>query len=113
MSRDVGATADDNSHIVHAEDLTPGQVIQLGSHTVCESEIIAFATQWDPQFFHVDGNAAEVHAADHYLRAVYVRAGEHEVVFTFDAARVLWPRHVSLVALAAIAWLLLRGRRRP
>ena len=54
MSRDVGATADDKSHIVHAEDLTPGQVIQLGSHTVCESEIIAFATQWDPQFFHLD-----------------------------------------------------------
>ncbi|MEN8705642.1 MULTISPECIES: MaoC/PaaZ C-terminal domain-containing protein [Nocardioides] len=54
MSRDVGATAGDNSHIVHAEDLTPGQVMQLGSHAVRESEIIDFAMQWDPQFFHVD-----------------------------------------------------------
>lgn len=54
MSRDVGATADDNSHIVHAEDLTPGQVMQLGSHTVRESDIIDFARQWDPQFFHID-----------------------------------------------------------
>lgn len=54
MSRDVGATAGDNSHILHAEDLTPGQVMQLGSHAVRESEIIDFAMQWDPQFFHVD-----------------------------------------------------------
>jgi hypothetical protein len=53
----------------------------------------------------VDGAATEVFAADHYLRAVYVKAGAHEIVFTFDGARVLWPRHVSLVAFAAIVLL--------
>lgn len=54
----------------------------------------------------IDRNQTEVYAADHYLRAVYVKPGTHEVVFTFDGARVLWPRHVSLLALVGILWLL-------
>lgn len=60
MSRDVDASADGDRYIVHAEDLTPGRVIQLGSYTVWESEIIEFATQWDPQFFHLDPARAAV-----------------------------------------------------
>lgn len=40
------------------EDFHPGQVIDLGSKTVSEEEIIAFATQFDPQPFHVDHDAA-------------------------------------------------------
>lgn len=58
MSQAVGATSDDTTFVVHADDLTPGQVMQLGSHTVSESEIIDFATRWDPQFFHVDPQRA-------------------------------------------------------
>jgi len=54
----------------------------------------------------IDGTETAVFVADHYLRAVYVRAGKHEVVFTFDGARVLWPRHVSLLALLVIGLLL-------
>lgn len=72
----------------------------------------------------VDGYQTEVYAADHYLRAVYLKPGDHEVVFTFDGARVLWPRHVSLLTLLAIGWLAFgrslcaklargRGRRTP
>jgi acyl dehydratase len=41
------------------EDFFPGQEIALGSRTVSEEEIIAFATQFDPQPFHVDRDAAE------------------------------------------------------
>jgi acyl dehydratase len=41
------------------EDFFPGQVIELGTRTVSEAEIIAFATQFDPQPFHVDHEAAE------------------------------------------------------
>ncbi len=41
------------------EDFEPGQVVELGSHTVSEEEILAFARQWDPQSFHVDPEAAK------------------------------------------------------
>jgi acyl dehydratase len=40
------------------EDFHPGQEIALGSRTVTEEEIIAFATQFDPQPFHIDHEAA-------------------------------------------------------
>ncbi len=61
---------------------------------------------------HIDGAPAPVYIADHYLRAVYVGPGEHEVVFTYDAPRVLWPARLSLVALLACLVLLVAGRRR-
>jgi acyl dehydratase len=40
------------------EDFVPGEKISLGSRTVTGEEIIAFATQFDPQPFHVDPDAA-------------------------------------------------------
>jgi hypothetical protein len=61
---------------------------------------------------HVDGAPAPVFVADHYLRAVYVAAGEHEVVFTYDAPRVVWPLRLSLVALLVCLVLLGTGRWR-
>ncbi|WP_020171306.1 MaoC/PaaZ C-terminal domain-containing protein [Gordonia polyisoprenivorans] len=45
--------------IVYADDLQPGQRHKLGIHTVSESELVDFASQWDPQAFHVDRAAAE------------------------------------------------------
>jgi acyl dehydratase len=36
------------------EDFRVGEVLQLGSRTVSEADIIAFARQFDPQPFHVD-----------------------------------------------------------
>lgn len=45
--------------IVYADDLQPGQRHELGIHTVSESELVDFASQWDPQAFHVDRAAAE------------------------------------------------------
>jgi acyl dehydratase len=41
------------------EDFFEGQEITLGSRHVTEEEIIAFATQFDPQPFHVDREAGE------------------------------------------------------
>jgi hypothetical protein len=58
----------------------------------------------------VDGYDTPVLVADHYLRAVYLRGGRHEVVFTYDGARLRWPRHISILALTALLWL--RWRRR-
>jgi acyl dehydratase len=40
------------------EDFYPGQDIDLGTRSVSEEEIIAFATAFDPQPFHVDREAA-------------------------------------------------------
>jgi acyl dehydratase len=41
------------------EDLAPGQVVELGSRTVTEAEILEFAREFDPQPFHVDPEAAK------------------------------------------------------
>ncbi len=40
------------------EDFHVGQVIELGRRQVGEDEIIAFATAFDPQYFHTDPAAA-------------------------------------------------------
>lgn len=40
------------------ENFYAGQEIELGSRTVTEDEIIAFARDFDPQTFHVDHEAA-------------------------------------------------------
>lgn len=41
------------------EDFEPGQVYELGSTTVTEEAIVAFARQFDPQPFHLDAEAAK------------------------------------------------------
>jgi acyl dehydratase len=40
------------------EDFKLGEVIELGSREVTEAEIVAFAMQFDPQYFHTDPEAA-------------------------------------------------------
>lgn len=39
-------------------DFFAGQVIEAGPHTVTEEELVGFARQWDPQWFHTDAQAA-------------------------------------------------------
>ena len=41
------------------EDYIPGQVHELGTITLGESEIIDFAKQFDPQYFHIDPKTAK------------------------------------------------------
>ena len=40
------------------EDIKVGDTAILGSHTVTEDEILAFARKYDPQPFHLDREAA-------------------------------------------------------
>ena len=40
------------------EDFKVGDATEMGRHTFTEEEILAFARQFDPQPFHVDGAAA-------------------------------------------------------
>lgn len=44
--------------LLYFEDFHPGQTIELGSRSVSEAEIIAFARDFDPQYFHTDPEAA-------------------------------------------------------
>jgi len=41
------------------EDFPAGKVWEYGSRTLTEQEIIAFASEWDPQRFHTDPQAAK------------------------------------------------------
>ncbi len=43
------------------EDFTVGMVMEFGGYEVTEEEIIEFATDFDPQSFHVDKAAAKEH----------------------------------------------------
>jgi acyl dehydratase len=40
------------------DDLTPGRVFDLGTTVVDEAEMLAFAHRFDPQWYHVDRDAA-------------------------------------------------------
>jgi acyl dehydratase len=40
------------------EDFHEGQEIELGSWQTSAAEIIEFAREWDPQYFHIDAEAA-------------------------------------------------------
>jgi acyl dehydratase len=44
---------------LYFEDFESGQVYELGTRLVTESEIVAFARVWDPQPFHTDPEAAK------------------------------------------------------
>ena len=44
--------------ILYLEDLEPGQIVELGSRSLSEDEIVAFARDYDPQPFHIDPKAA-------------------------------------------------------
>lgn len=43
---------------VTADDIAAGDRVELGHHTVSEDEIVAFAREWDPQWFHTDPAAS-------------------------------------------------------
>lgn len=44
---------------LHFDDFEAGQIYPLGSCSVSEEEIVAFAERYDPQPFHIDPAAAE------------------------------------------------------
>jgi acyl dehydratase len=43
----------------YLEDFQPGEVIELGQHTITKESILAFAREFDPQIFHLDDEAAK------------------------------------------------------
>jgi len=83
-------------------------------HVTCSHDgYVRLADPFDPGWTAtVDGEAADVLVADHYLRAVFVDAGEHDVAFRYDGARVVWPLRFTLLAWLVIGWLWLPTRRK-
>ena len=49
----------DDSRLYYLEDLQPGQRFVSAKHLIDEAQIKAFATQFDPQPFHLDHEAAK------------------------------------------------------
>lgn len=45
--------------IYHFEDFKPGQIFELGSVSVSKEDIIDFASEFDPQPFHLDEDAGK------------------------------------------------------
>lgn len=39
-------------------DFQVGQIVEAGPYELTEDELLAFARQWDPQWFHIDPEAA-------------------------------------------------------
>jgi acyl dehydratase len=54
----TGSTGCRAGRLRHFEDFVAGDVIELGRRTITKDAIIAFATEFDPQAFHVDERAA-------------------------------------------------------
>jgi acyl dehydratase len=64
------------------EDFLVGETDVLGSHTITEAEIVAFARRYDPQPFHVD-----VTAATAGVFGGLIASGFHTAALTF---RLFW-----------------------
>lgn len=81
---------------LQADELVIGEVHDLGAHAVCASEIIDFATQWDPSAIHCDPIAA----GKGYFEGI-IASGIHTLaVFQRLAATTIYP-----------SWAIIAGRR--
>jgi acyl dehydratase len=46
------------AELLHFEDFEPGEVAAYGEHRLTREEVLAFASEYDPQPFHLDDEAA-------------------------------------------------------
>ena len=102
----VDATAD--------VDITQHDDERVDLQVTCSHDgYVRLADPYDPGWrATVDGTEVKVLVADHYLRAVYVGPGEHEVVFTYDGGRVVWPLRLTLIAWIGVLSCFLTGLTR-
>lgn len=64
---------------MYFEDYETGMRFQTATRTVTEAEIIAFATDWDRQPFHLDAEAAR-----ETIYGGIIASGWHTLVMSFD-----------------------------
>ncbi|SDM36378.1 Acyl dehydratase [Halogranum gelatinilyticum] len=70
------------------EDLAVGEVEEFGAYDVTEAELLAFAEQYDPQWFHVDKERAEAES----MYGGLITSGWHTASMTM---RMLVDHHFS------------------
>jgi acyl dehydratase len=63
---------------VYFEDLSPGDELKFGAYEVTEAEILEFAEQYDPQWFHTDPERA----ADESIYGSLIASGWHTGAMT-------------------------------
>lgn len=78
------------------EDFRVGDKFTFGAYRVTREEIVAFATKWDPQPFHLDDAAA---AASGF--GALTASGAHVVAITVS---LIVAREVRVAVLAALGW---------
>jgi acyl dehydratase len=79
---------------LYADDLTPGDVFGLGPHHVTTEALTSFASAWDPQFFHVDEEAAR-----RGLFGGLIASGIHTLaVFQRLSVAAFWGRSATIAA---------------
>ncbi|SNR53428.1 MaoC/PaaZ C-terminal domain-containing protein [Blastococcus mobilis] len=72
MSGDRTAAPAGRPRDLYGEDLEVGVDLPTGAYIMTAEEIVEFASAWDPQFFHVDADAA----ADGYFGEL-IASGVH------------------------------------
>ncbi len=79
---------------LYADDLTVGEVFDLGSHTVTTEELVDFAGTWDPQFFHVDEEAGDTRA----VRRAHRQRHPHDGGLPAPVGGGFWYRSATIAA---------------
>jgi len=89
------------------EDFVPGEIEKVGEHYLTQEEIVEYAGKWDPQFFHIDPEAAK----ESVFQGL-IAAGTHLIAITVLHLVTHQPR-VSV--LAGLGWDEVRflGQARP
>ena len=69
----------DREQLRYFEDFEVGMTSEFGPRVITEAEIIDFAAQWDPQPFHLDGEAARAS-----MYGGLIASGWHTAVVTMS-----------------------------
>jgi acyl dehydratase len=80
--------ARDTGELLYGEDFRPGMEFAFGSVTLSEQDMIAFARQWDPQYFHIDRAAA----ADSPWGGIIASGIQTVAVYQRLVVEALWSR---------------------
>jgi acyl dehydratase len=81
---------------IYFDDLEVGETRSFGSYTVTESEVLQFAEQYDPQWFHTDPDRAEAES----IYGGLIASGWHTAAMTM---RMIVDHHLEdAMALGAL-----------